>query len=206
MSDSERESTLSDSLNKTVEWNAIVNGKQVAEKTDSNAMLLDVLRDNVGTLGVKRGCDLGTCGCCAVLVDGEPKLSCLTFAGEAKGAEITTVEGLSNGHILAPLQETFTTYGGSQCGFCSPGFLVVATALLEANDNPSDEEIKTAIEGNLCRCTGFQPIVDSIRAAAALKRADDAGGDVTSAHSDPHPGFTDETTSHSDRGLTDGDA
>ncbi|MBC8437660.1 MAG: (2Fe-2S)-binding protein [Euryarchaeota archaeon] len=171
------------------EWSASVNNREVSKSITSDAMLLDVLRDQVGTLGVKRGCDMGTCGCCTVLVDGQPKLSCMALAQETEGQQITTVEGLAEGHYLAPLQETFTTYGGSQCGFCSPGFLIVATALLEENPDPSDDEIKTAIEGNLCRCTGYQPIVDSIREAAALKRSKKGTSNPTSPHSDPHPGF-----------------
>ena len=172
-----------------VGWSASVNGRAISKSVESNAVLLDVLRDYVGTLGVKRGCDMGTCGCCAVLVDGVPRLSCLTHAQEVDGADITTVEGLAEGAHLAPLQETFTTYGGSQCGFCTPGFLVVAEALLQSNDNPTDEEIKSAIEGNLCRCTGYQPIVDSIRAAAEILRTGEALCDSTQPQSDPHPGF-----------------
>jgi len=170
-------------------WSASVNGKSMTKSVESNAILLDVLRDNVGTLGVKRGCDMGTCGCCAVLVNGEPRLSCLTLAQEVIGTEITTVEGLSDGVHLAPIQETFAIYGGSQCGFCTPGFLVVAEAFLKSNNNPSKEEVKTAIEGNLCRCTGYQPIVDSILAASEILRSGQPPCDPTQPHSDPHPGF-----------------
>ena len=170
-------------------WSASVNGKTFSKSVISNAILLDVLRDRVGTLGVKRGCDMGTCGCCAVLVDGEPRLSCLTLAQEVNDSEITTVEGLAEGHHLAPIQETFTLYGGSQCGFCTPGFLVVIEAFLRQNNCPTDEEIKTAIDGNLCRCTGFQPIVDSVRAAAEILRSGEKTLDATDPHSDPHPGF-----------------
>ena len=102
---------------------------------------------------------------------------------------ITTVEGLSNGHYLHPIQQTFTEFGGSQCGFCTPGFLVVISALLSENSSPSDEEIKSAIEGNLCRCTGFQQIVDSVRAASDILVSGARVEDSTSAKSDPHPGF-----------------
>ena len=171
------------------QWSASVNEKSVSKSIPSDAVLLDVLRDRVGTLGVKRGCDMGTCGCCAVLVDGEPRLSCLTMAAEVDGKKITTVEGLADGHHLAPLQETFTTYGGSQCGFCSPGFLIVASALLEKNNDPTDEEIENAVEGNLCRCTGYQPIVDSIRAAGKILRDGKEATNPTDPHSNPHPGF-----------------
>ena len=137
-------------------WAATVNGRPFEVLAPSNAVLLDVLRDKVGTLGVKRGCDLGTCGCCTVMIDGVPKLSCLTLAGQVQGADIITVEGLSDGAHLAPIQTCFATYGGSQCGFCTPGFLVASQALLNENNNPTRDEIACAIEGNLCRCTGYQ--------------------------------------------------
>tara|TARA_Y100000588_G_C13988652_1_gene810457 strand:+ start:60 stop:650 length:591 start_codon:yes stop_codon:yes gene_type:complete len=173
-------------------WSASVNGKSVSKSVESNAILLDVLRDYVGTLGVKRGCDMGTCGCCAVLINGEPRLSCLTLAQEVNDTDITTVEGLADGTHLAPIQETFAIYGGSQCGFCTPGFLVVAEALLRSNQNPTKDEIKTAIEGNLCRCTGYQPIVDSILAASEILSSNEGTIDSTQHQSDPHPGFIEE--------------
>jgi len=176
-----------------VSWTAKINGVDVKLNILSNAILLDVLRDKAGSLGTKRGCDMGTCGCCSVLIEGEPRLSCLTLAADVNGSEITTVEGLSNGHHLHPIQNTFTEFGGSQCGFCTPGFLVVSSALLAENSNPSDEEIKTAIEGNLCRCTGFQQIVDSVRAASEIIRQGEGIEDSTSAKSNPHPGFMEET-------------
>jgi aerobic-type carbon monoxide dehydrogenase small subunit (CoxS/CutS family) len=111
------------------------------------------------------------------------------MACEVEGTEITTVEGLADGHHLAPIQHTFTTYGGSQCGFCSPGFLVVITALLNDNNEPTESEIKGAIEGNLCRCTGYQQIVESVQAAAEILRSGTTAIDPTAAHSDPHTGF-----------------
>ena len=172
-----------------IEWTAEVNGAEITLHVENNAILLDVLREQAGSLGTKRGCDMGTCGCCSVLIDGNPRLSCLTLATEADGASITTVEGLSNGHYLHPIQQTFTEFGGSQCGFCTPGFLVVISALLSENSSPSDEEIKSAIEGNLCRCTGFQQIVDSVRAASDILVSGARVEDSTSAKSDPHPGF-----------------
>ncbi len=171
------------------EWNAIVNGTDTTISIESNAILLDVLRDQAGSLGTKRGCDMGTCGCCSVLIDGEPRLSCLTLAVEADGARITTVEGLSDGHHLHPIQQTFTEFGGSQCGFCTPGFLVVISALLSENESPDDDEIKSAIDGNLCRCTGFQQIVDSVRAASEILVSGTSIEDSTAPKSDPHPGF-----------------
>tara|TARA_B110000495_G_C22938478_1_gene549012 strand:+ start:318 stop:863 length:546 start_codon:yes stop_codon:yes gene_type:complete len=174
-----------------VPWSSRVNNVDFSSSIESNAILLDILRDKVGSLGTKRGCDMGTCGCCTVLIDGIPKLSCLTLAKEVNGSEITTVEGLADGHHLHPIQETFAEYGGSQCGFCTPGFLVVISALLDENPSPSDEEIKTAIEGNLCRCTGYQQILDSVRAASNIVVNAINTDDSTSAKSDPHPGFND---------------
>jgi len=175
-----------------VPWVASVNGVEKQLNIENNAILLDVLRDQAGSLGTKRGCDMGTCGCCSVLVNGEPRLSCLTLAAEAEDCEITTVEGLADGHHLHPIQAMFTECGGSQCGFCTPGFLVVTSALLEENPSPSDEEIKCAIEGNLCRCTGYQQIVDSVRAASEILTSGESVADSTSAKSDPHPGFSRE--------------
>ncbi len=172
-----------------VPWSAVVNDNEVSVHIESNAILLDVLRDQAGSLGTKRGCDMGTCGCCSVLIDGVPKLSCLTLAQEANGCEITTVEGLADGHHLHPIQKTFTECGGSQCGFCTPGFLVVISALLEENPTPNDAEIKHAIEGNLCRCTGYQQIVDSVRAASEILVSGEGVADSTAAKSDPHPGY-----------------
>jgi carbon-monoxide dehydrogenase small subunit len=175
-------------------WQAVVNGAAQEHLVESNAILLDVLRDQVGTLGVKRGCDMGTCGCCAVLIDGEPRLSCLCLAQESEGTEITTVEGLSDGHHLHPIQQCFAEAGGSQCGFCTPGFLVVSAALLDENPNPSRDQIKCAIEGNLCRCTGYQQIVDAVEMAAAMRRDGVDTPDKTDAKSDPHPVGPDEPT------------
>jgi carbon-monoxide dehydrogenase small subunit len=173
----------------TRQWVADVNGVECSVLTNNNAILLDLLRDKAGCLGVKRGCDMGTCGCCAVLVDGKPRLSCLTLAGEVEGTKITTVEGLADGNHLHPIQSMFAECGGSQCGFCTPGFLVVISALLEENNSPNDAEIKNAIEGNLCRCTGYQQIVESVHAAANILSSGQELLDVTSAKDDPHPGI-----------------
>ena len=173
---------------------AEVNGQPVEVLAPSNAVLLDVLRDKVGTLGVKRGCDLGTCGCCAVMIDGKPVLSCLTLAGQVEGCAITTVEGLSDGAHLAPIQSCFATHGGSQCGFCTPGFLISSQALLNDNPDPSRDEIAVAIEGNLCRCTGYQQIIDAVEAAAALQRGEVEAVPASSPHPDPHPVGPEEPT------------
>jgi carbon-monoxide dehydrogenase small subunit len=128
--------------------------------------LAAALRDGCGLTGTKIGCDMGTCGCCTVLVDGRPTLSCLTLALEAEGSEITTVEGLVGEKGLHPVQEAFASCGGSQCGYCTPGFVMTSVALLADNPAPSREEIKEAISGNLCRCTGFVKIVDAVEHAA----------------------------------------
>tara|TARA_B100000767_G_scaffold50436_1_gene45560 strand:- start:767 stop:1369 length:603 start_codon:yes stop_codon:yes gene_type:complete len=174
-------------------WSAKVNGRPVEVLAPSNAILLDVLRDKVGTLGVKRGCDLGTCGCCTVMIDGTPRISCLCLAGQVEGTSIVTVEGLADGAHLAPIQSCFAEHGGSQCGFCTPGFLVTAQALLNENSAPTDQEVAQAIEGNLCRCTGYQQIVESIQAAAAIHRGEaEPAAPASNPHPDPHPSGPEE--------------
>jgi carbon-monoxide dehydrogenase small subunit len=143
-----------------------VNGKTRECDAPPLARLLDVLRVSLGLTGTKEGCGEGECGACTVLLDGVPVNSCLVAAGQCEGREIVTVEGLSLGDALTPLQQCFVEHGGAQCGICTPGMLVAAEALLRRNRTPSDEEIRDAVAGNLCRCTGYQRIVNAIREAA----------------------------------------
>ncbi len=147
-----------------------LNGTSVSLALKDNDVLLDAIRENAGLTGTKRGCDMGTCGCCTVLIDGQPRLSCLTLAAEAEGLEVNTVEGLKVGPELSPLQEMFAVCGGSQCGYCTPGFLMTTTALLRAHPHPSVSEIKEAISGNMCRCTGYIKIVEAIQEASRISR------------------------------------
>jgi carbon-monoxide dehydrogenase small subunit len=128
--------------------------------------LLEVLREDLALTGTKHGCELGECGACAVLVDGEPQLSCLVLALECEGRAIDTVEGLGRGSELHPLQAAFADLGAAQCGYCTPGILMTAKALLEKEPRPSRERIKEAVSGNLCRCTGYQQIFEAIEEAA----------------------------------------
>ncbi|MBI5440344.1 MAG: (2Fe-2S)-binding protein [Deltaproteobacteria bacterium] len=129
--------------------------------------LLEVLRDSLGLTGAKEGCGLGGCGACTVLLDGVPALSCLMLVEAAVGKEIVTIEGLAKEGVLDPLQESFVRHGAIQCGYCSPGMIMTGKALLDQNPKPSREEIRLAIAGNLCRCTGYQKIVDAIEAVAS---------------------------------------
>jgi carbon-monoxide dehydrogenase small subunit len=147
-----------------------VNGSVREAAVRPSDTLALALRDGCRLSGTKIGCDMGTCGCCTVLVDGRPVLSCLTLALEAEGREITTIEGLVTDKGLHPVQEAFQTCGGSQCGYCTPGFVMTSVALLGENPAPSREEIKEAISGNLCRCTGFVKIVDAVERAADRMR------------------------------------
>jgi carbon-monoxide dehydrogenase small subunit len=130
------------------------------------ATLLEVLRDDLGLTGAKEGCGVGECGACTVLMDGETVNACLVLAGEADGRQITTIEGLANGSALHPIQQAFVETGGMQCGFCTPGMILSTKALLDGNANPTEEEIRKALEGNFCRCTGYTKIIASVKAAA----------------------------------------
>ena len=143
-----------------------VNGEPADAYFAPYKTLLEVLREDLGLTGTKHGCELGECGACAVLVDGEPQLSCLVLAVECAGRSIETVEGLARGAGLHPLQAAFADLGAAQCGYCTPGILMTAKALLEHEPQPSRDRIKEAVSGNLCRCTGYQQIFEAIEEAA----------------------------------------
>ena len=148
-----------------------VNGIDFPIEVDAHQTLLFAVRDDVGLTGSKEGCDDSECGACMMLLDGAPVNSCSYLALQAEGREITTIEGLADGDELAPLQRAFLEEGGVQCGFCTPGMLISATALLRSNPDPSDEEVRVALAGNLCRCTGYDGIVRAVRQAAASPSA-----------------------------------
>ena len=147
-----------------------VNQEPVDVLADDYKTLLEVLREDLQLTGTKHGCELGECGACAVLVDGKPVLSCLVLAVESEGRQITTVEGLAADGRLHPLQECFADLGAAQCGYCTPGILITAKALLDAEPNPSRERICEALSGNLCRCTGYLQIVEAVEEAAKAPR------------------------------------
>jgi carbon-monoxide dehydrogenase small subunit len=146
-----------------------INGESYEVAVPPSKLLLDVLREDLGLTGSKRGCDDSSCGCCAVLIDGTPMLSCVAIASCVQNAEITTVEGIAPPGSLDPVQEGYAVAGGAQCGFCTPGFLIATKALLDRNPNPSLDEIRVALSSNLCRCTGYMQIYESVR--YAIERA-----------------------------------
>ena len=143
-----------------------VNGEEYQVEVEPQEILLDVIRDKLNLTGTKRGCDTGDCGACTIIMDGKAVNSCLVLALEANGKEIVTIEGLAKKGQLHPLQEAFVQHGAVQCGYCTPGMIMSAKALLDENRNPTEEEIRKAIAGNLCRCTGYAKIVQAIRALA----------------------------------------
>jgi len=140
-----------------------INGKNITLEIKSNELLLDLLRNRLGLKGTKKGCGTGECGACTVLVNGEPVNSCILLAIKVDGKEITTIEDIKKEGSLSKLQKAFIKYGALQCGFCGPGMLMSAKALLDRNPNPSKEEIKVALSGNLCRCTGYAKIIEAIQ-------------------------------------------
>ncbi|MCI4369401.1 MAG: (2Fe-2S)-binding protein [Thermoplasmata archaeon] len=143
-----------------------LNGHPVDSSASDERILLDLLREDLHLTGTKRGCDLGTCGCCTVLLDGRPTLSCLTLARLAEGHDVTTIEGVTPVEGLNPVQRAFVDYGATQCGFCTPGFIVTACALLKEHPHPSRTQVERAVSGNLCRCTGYNKIIEAILAAS----------------------------------------
>lgn len=147
-----------------------VNGEPVVAAVDPAKTLLEVVREDLRLTGTKHGCELGECGACAVVLDGEPVLSCLVLAVECEGRGVETIEGMAKDGRLDPLQEVFADLGGSQCGYCTPGILITARALLDRDPNPSRERIREAIAGNLCRCTGYLQIIEAIEAAVTGRR------------------------------------
>jgi aerobic-type carbon monoxide dehydrogenase small subunit (CoxS/CutS family) len=155
---------------KTYPLAMIVNGHEVAVEIEANELLVDVLRERLGLTGTKVGCNEGECGACTVLMDGQPILSCLVPALRAQGRAITTIEGLSDGDKLHPLQQAFVDHGAVQCGYCIPGFILSAKALLDVNPHPTRADVKEAIAGNLCRCTGYIKIIEAIESVADAGR------------------------------------
>lgn len=143
-----------------------VNGQKYRVPIEGGQTLLDLLREGLGLMGTKKGCDQGDCGACTVLVDGKPVNACLVLAVEVSGKNITTIEGLTRNGKLHSLQQAFVDHNAIQCGFCTPGMIITAVALLDENTNPTDEEIRSFLQGNLCRCTGYYKIVQAIQAAA----------------------------------------
>jgi carbon-monoxide dehydrogenase small subunit len=143
-----------------------VNGETQKVAVSSRQLLCDFLRDDLNLTGTKRGCETGTCGACSVLLDGEVIKSCLSLAVQANGCAITTIEGIGTSDRMHPLQQCFMALGGLQCGYCTPGFLMTACAMLKRTPNPTEAEVRIGLSGNLCRCTGYTQIVDSVMAAA----------------------------------------
>jgi len=154
-----------------------VNGRAISQDVAAETRLLDLLRETLGLTGTKEGCGEGECGACTVLLDGRPVNSCLVLAPAVDGKAILTIEGLADGDRLHPIQQAFVDTGGVQCGFCTPGFIMSTYALLKRNSDPTNEEIRAALEGNLCRCTGYVRIVAAVRLAAVrMKEEAEAGG------------------------------
>ena len=149
-----------------------INGEPFEVAVAPGAFLIEVIRETVGLTGTKKGCGIGDCGACTVLIDGRPALSCLTLALSCQGKAITTIEGLSQGTDLHPVQQAFIDKGAVQCGFCTPGMVLSTTALLEENPDPTEKEIRTALAGNLCRCTGYTKIVEAVGHAGRLLRGE----------------------------------
>jgi len=147
-----------------------INGQLREVAVPANRTLLDLLREDLDLTGTKHGCGEGDCGACTVLLDGEPVNACLILAAEAEGREVTTIEGLADGSLLHPVQQAFVDAGAVQCGYCTPGMVLVAAALVARNPSPSESDVRHAISGNFCRCTGYQKIVEAVLTASARVR------------------------------------
>jgi aerobic carbon-monoxide dehydrogenase small subunit len=148
----------------------MINGEYEQVEVPSSMTLLQMLRDKVALTGTKNGCNAGECGACTVLLNGEPVNSCMVLAVECDGMQVVTVEGLAKDGVLDPVQQTIIEHGGVQCGFCTPGVLISSRALIDRNPDPSEDEIREALVGNLCRCTGYLRIVDAVKEAASRQR------------------------------------
>jgi carbon-monoxide dehydrogenase small subunit len=159
-------------MHPTIEIKVRVNGLDETAQVEPNQTLLSLLRDTLGLTGAKEGCNEGECGACMVLVDGKAINACMVLAAEVDGAQIVTIEGVGDAKNLHPLQSSFLKHHAVQCGFCSPGMIITALALLHENPDPSEAQIKDALAGNLCRCTGYRQIIDSIAAAAKELRSE----------------------------------
>jgi aerobic carbon-monoxide dehydrogenase small subunit len=153
-----------------IEITLTINGRDYPIRVEPRRTLVDAIRDDCGQTGTHIGCEHGVCGSCTILVEGEPMRSCLMFAVQAQGKKLRTVEGLANGDVLHPLQRAFIEHHGLQCGFCTPGFLMLATGVLEREPDITDQDLLDVLSSNLCRCTGYQNIIKAVRAAAAEMR------------------------------------
>ena len=158
-------------MSEKVAVNLTVNGQSYAVEVEPRKTLADTIREECGLTGTHLGCEHGVCGACTVLVDDQPVRSCIMFAVQCSDVQIRTVEGLADGDTLHPLQQAFWDYHGLQCGFCTPGFLMLAASSLESNPSPTEDELRELLSSNLCRCTGYQNIVKAVRAAAEVMRA-----------------------------------
>ena len=147
-----------------------INGRLREVAVPANRTLLDLLREDLDLIGTKHGCGEGDCGACTVLLDGEPVNACLVLAAEAEGREVTTIEGLADGSLLHPVQQAFVESGAVQCGYCTPGMVLVAAALVARNPSPTESDVRHALSGNFCRCTGYQKIVEAVMSASARVR------------------------------------
>ena len=154
----------------TISVSFTLNGRLQELEVEPHELLLDVVRERLGLTGAKRSCDVEVCGACTLLVDGRPVSACTTLALEVRGRSVLTIEGLATDGKLHPLQDAFIEHGGFQCGFCTPGMILAAKALLDENPDPSEEELKHFMHGNICRCTGYKKIIESIMAAAKAMR------------------------------------